>query len=188
VRLIYLRVDDRVVIHTLKDLTSLTLSADWQLMEFGEALEAGLVRNLGFEKIREFQNRRHHARSIVAVKNNQCCGYLWLTSERRTQEGEEPFFYSINPNSSECYIFDFYIDPSCRGSGLGVVMMQECLKLAKSLKYKQVFLTHDRLNEAMERLTNRLKFRSIGSVSYTRVLGVSWKDLAALRHLGVAAV
>jgi [ribosomal protein S18]-alanine N-acetyltransferase len=105
--------------------------------------------------------------SLIAVDtSNQPVGAVWI---RLFNDDHKTFGYVDN----ETPILGIALQPHVRGKGIGTLLMEEVLKMAKELGYKKMSLSVDPNNPAL-RLYERYGFKKIG------VDGTSWDMLTEL--------
>lgn len=120
------------------------------------------------------------ARGVIAVKGGKVAGYSWMTSAVRAEEGEAPFLYRVAPPKGWTYGFDTYVLPENRGLGVAAGLKILQMQMAQADGSKFFYVTHDRLNHSVIRLSERLGFAPKGVLKFRRVLGLRRVDLSAL--------
>lgn len=183
-RLGFRSIDDLVYVRDLSrplpELRSDAGSSGYLCRPLHPSDQALLVAALGAAKADELVKRLEIAVAVVAISGQELAGYSWMTTKIREREGEAPFLYRIAPPTDWTYGFDTYVLPRFRGRGVAAALKTLQMELARTGGGKFFYVTHDRDNHSVIRLSERLGFTQEGVLTYRRVLGVARINVGAL--------
>jgi len=181
----YLSLDDMVVEIDLDSFNKnkLALNENLKLQYCEKNMLKEVETQFGFIVSNEFKGRLDESRGYFAVlksKPSEVIAWAWSCDKLRKDEGARGFHYDVHPKKGSVYIFDVMSVPTKRNIGAMTFLLSKILEDNLQQGFKKAFLTHNKQNKAMEKITSKLGFSNVGQISYRRLFGNETKDIKNL--------